>query len=295
MQSRLAYILLLLTCLFWGGNSVAGKLAVGNVSPMLLTALRWGIAFLILLILGWPRIRNDLTKLRESWIFLLLAGMFGFTVFTVALYGSLIFTTAVNTSIEQAAVPMVIFVANFVLFRLKVSITQVLGFLISIGGVMVVASHGELSRLLALDVNKGDAIMLVAVLVYGVYSVTLRWKPDVHWQSLMAGLTFSAFITALPFVVIEAAYGAVITPTPMGWAVVAYTATLPSIISQMFFIRGVEMIGSNRAGLFINLVPICGTLLSLVILGEEFHFYHAIALAMALGGIWLAERGRKAA
>ena len=295
MQSRLAYILLLLTCLFWGGNSVAGKLAVGNVSPMLLTALRWGIAFLILLVLGWPRIRKDLPKLRESWVFLLLAGMFGFTVFTVALYGSLVFTTAVNTSIEQAAIPMVIFVANFVLFRLKVSITQVLGFLISIGGVMVVASHGELSRLLALDVNKGDAIMLVAVLVYGVYSVTLRWKPDVHWQSLMAGLTFSAFITALPFVVIEAAYGAVITPTPMGWAVVAYTATLPSIISQMFFIRGVEMIGSNRAGLFINLVPICGTLLSLVILGEEFHFYHAIALAMALGGIWLAERGRKAA
>ncbi|MCO5070991.1 MAG: DMT family transporter [Rhizobiaceae bacterium] len=295
MQSRLAYILLLLTCLFWGGNSVAGKVAVGNVSPMLLTALRWGIAFLILLVLGWPRIRNDLTKLRESWIFLLLAGMFGFTVFTVALYGSLVFTTAVNTSIEQAAVPMVIFVANFVLFRLKVSITQVLGFLISIGGVMVVASHGELSRLLALDVNKGDAIMLVAVLVYGVYSVTLRWKPDVHWQSLMAGLTFSAFITALPFVAIEAAYGAVITPTPMGWAVVAYTATLPSIISQMFFIRGVEMIGSNRAGLFINLVPICGTLLSLVILGEEFHSYHAIALVMALGGIWLAERGRKAA
>ena len=295
MQSRLAYILLLLTCLFWGGNSVAGKLAVGNVSPMLLTALRWGIAFLILLVLGWPRIRKDLPKLRESWVFLLLAGMFGFTVFTVALYGSLVFTTAVNTSIEQAAIPMVIFVANFVLFRLKVSITQVLGFLISIGGVMVVASHGELSRLLALDVNKGDAIMLVAVLVYGVYSVTLRWKPDVHWQSLMAGLTFSAFITALPFVMIEAAYGAVITPTPMGWAVVAYTATLPSIISQMFFIRGVEMIGSNRAGLFINLVPICGTLLSLVILGEEFHFYHAIALAMALGGIWLAERGRKAA
>ena len=295
MQSRLAYILLLLTCLFWGGNSVAGKLAVGNVSPMLLTALRWGIAFLILLALGWPRIRKDLPKLRESWVFLLLAGMFGFTVFTVALYGSLVFTTAVNTSIEQAAIPMVIFVANFVLFRLKVSITQVLGFLISIGGVMVVASHGELSRLLALDVNKGDAIMLVAVLVYGVYSVTLRWKPDVHWQSLMAGLTFSAFITALPFVMIEAAYGAVITPTPMGWAVVAYTATLPSIISQMFFIRGVEMIGSNRAGLFINLVPICGTLLSLVILGEEFHFYHAIALAMALGGIWLAERGRKAA
>ncbi|MCO5080495.1 MAG: DMT family transporter [Rhizobiaceae bacterium] len=290
MSARIAYILLFLTCLFWGGNSVAGKLAVGNVSPMLLTTLRWGLAFVILLALGWPRIRVDLPKLRASWLFLLVAGMFGFTVFTVALYGALLFTTAVNTSIEQAAIPMVIFLANFLLFGLRVTATQVLGFFISIAGVLVVASHGDPFRLLALDVNVGDAIMLVAVLVYGLYSVVLRWKPQVHWQSLMAGLTFSAFVTSVPFALAEAASGGMILPNATGWGIVAFTVVFPSILSQIFYIRGIELIGSNRAGLFINLVPICGTLLSLAILREQFHLYHAVALGMALGGIWLAER-----
>ncbi len=290
MSARIAYILLFLTCLFWGGNSVAGKLAVDNVSPMLLTTLRWGGSFAILAIFGWPRIRADWPKLRASWLFLLLTGMFGFTVFTVALYGALNFTTAMNTSIVQAAIPMVIFLANFLLFRLRVTAAQIAGFFISIAGVLVVASHGEPARLLRLDVNIGDAIMLVAILVYGLYSVALRWKPRVHWMSLIAGMTFTAFLTSIPFTLAEAALGGLILPTGLGWMIAAFTIIFPSIIAQIFYIRGIELIGSNRAGLFINLVPICGTLLSLVILRERFHLYHAVALCMALGGIWLAER-----
>lgn len=97
-------------------------------------------------------------------------------------------------------------------------------------------------------------------------------------------------MTSLPFVAAEYASGHMVLPDLPGWAIVAYTAIFPSILSQIFYIRGVELIGSNRAGLFINLVPIFGTLLSILILGEDFHFYHALAMALVLGGIWLAER-----
>lgn len=288
--ARTAYLLLLLTALFWGGNAVAGKLAIGHVSPMMLAAARWGLAFLLLVAIGWPRLAADWPQIRRHWLLLTLLGFLGFTIFNVALYSALLFTTAINTSIEQAGMPMLIFLANFLFFRLRARPAQIAGFLISIAGVLLTASHGDPRRLLELDVNFGDALMLVAVVVYSGYSVALRFKPAIHWQSLMIVLTFAATLTSLPFVAAEYAVGRMILPDLSGWAIVAYTAIFPSILSQIFYIRGVELIGSNRASLFINMVPIFGTLLSIVILGEAFHLYHAVAMALVLGGIWLAER-----
>lgn len=290
LASRTAYLLLLLTALFWGGNAIAGKLAIGHVSPMVLAAGRWWLAFAILLAIGWPRLAADWPQLRKRWLLLMMLGFLGFTVFNVALYTALLFTTAINTSIEQAGMPMLIFLANFLFFGLRARAAQIAGFMISIAGVLLTASHGDPTRLLELDVNFGDALMLVGVVVYAGYTVALRFKPAVHWQSLMIALTFGASMTSLPFVAAEYASGRMVLPDLPGWAIVAYTAIFPSILSQIFYIRGVELIGSNRAGLFINLVPIFGTLLSILILGEDFHFYHALAMVLVLGGIWLAER-----
>jgi drug/metabolite transporter (DMT)-like permease len=292
---RHAYLLLVLTALFWGGNAVAGKLAVGHISPMLLTAARWAIAAAILSYLGRQRFAADWSAIRAKLLFLAALGFFGFNIFNLALYSAVQYTSAINVSIEQAGMPMLIFIVNYLLFGLRATAGQIVGFLLSIVGVALTASHGELLRLLQLDVNFGDALMLLAVIVYSGYTVALRSKPDIHWQSLMIVLTATAFVTTLPFVAAEFAYGAGILPDAKGWAIIAYTAIFPSILAQIFYIRGVEMIGANRAGLFINLVPIFGTLLSIVILGEDFRTFHAIAMALVFGGIWLAETsGRKA-
>src|SRR5262245_9433151 len=296
MRHRNAYVLLLLTILFWGCNVVAGKLAVGHVSPMLLTAARWVFALVILLAFGLPRLREDRQAIREHLWILIGLGAFGFTFFNVVLYSALLYTTAINVSIEQAGMPMLIFLANFLLFGIRVTVAQIVGFLLSVTGIALTASHGNPVRLLELDVNFGDALMLLAVLVYGAYTVALRFKPAIHWQSLMIVLCGSALVASIPFVAVEFWYGATIFPDARGWAVIAYTVIFPSILAQVFYIRGVELIGANRAGLFINLVPIFGTLLSILILGEDFQIYHAIAMVLVLGGIWLAEHsGRKTA
>lgn len=293
---RKAYVLLLLTTLFWGGNAVAGKLAVGHVSPMLLTAMRWAFAVVILSAFGWPRLRTDWPLLRKHIWLLTCLGMLGFSLFNAALYSALNFTSAINASIEQAGIPMFIFAANFLFFRIRVTVAQIVGFLLSLTGIAMTASHGDLVTLLALDMNFGDALMLIAVLVYSAYTVALRFKPDVHWQSLMIVMTGAAFVTSIPFAVWEAATGRLIAPDPLGWAITAYIVLFPSLIAQIFYIRGVELIGSNRAGLFINMVPIFGTLLSVIILGEAFQLYHAAAIVLVFGGIWLAEHsGRKMA
>lgn len=295
-MNRKAYVLLLLTTLFWGGNAVAGKLAVGHASPMLLTSLRWAFAAAILGAIGWPRLRNDWPVVRKHIWLLVALGGFGFTAFNAALYSALNFTSAINASIEQAGMPMVIFAANFLLFRMRVTFGQIIGFLLSLTGIALTASHGDLRTLVALDMNFGDALMLIAVLVYSAYTVALRFKPDIHWLSLMIVMTSAAFVTSIPFVVWEIGTGRVIVPDALGWAITAYMVLFPSILAQIFYIRGVELIGANRAGLFINMVPIFGTLLSVMIIGEAFQAYHAVAIVLVLGGIWLAEHsGRKMA
>ncbi|UVK40053.1 DMT family transporter [Mesorhizobium sp. AR10] len=293
---RSAYIFLLVTTLLWGGNSVAGKLAVDHISPMTLVFLRWVLAVLIMLPIGWRTLREDWPVVRRHWMLLGGLGACGFTVFNVIFYVALNYTTAINVSIEQAAIPIVIIVANFVLFRLRVNRVQIVGVVLTIVGVVLTASHGDLRQLLKLDLNFGDAIMLVAVLCYSFYSVGLRLKPAIRWQSLMLTLSIAALVTSVPFFLWEMAAGKVTLPDGRGWAVAIYTAVGVSIVSQIFYIRGNELIGANRAGLFINLVPIFGTLLSVVLVGEKFQLYQALALVLVLGGIGLAEySGRKAA
>jgi len=284
-----AYVLLLLTALFWGGNAVAGKLAVGHVSPMALTTLRWVFGLMVLGAIGWRQLGQDWPAVRRRLPFLVLLGAVGFTFFNAALYSALTMTSAINVSIEQAAIPMVIILFNFLLFRQRATWVQLLGLALSVIGVALTASHGDLTRLAELDVNFGDALMIGAVFVYAGYTLALRFKPDIHWKSFMIVLSASAFLTSLPFLAWEIQSERFIFPDMRGWLVVLYTALFPSLLSQIFYLRGVEMIGPNRAGLFVNVVPIFGTLLSIVILGEAFMLHHALALVLVLGGIWMAE------
>src|SRR5690606_4489851 len=247
----LAYLLLLLTMLFWGGNAVAGKLATGHVSPLLLTSLRWGLAVAVLAAFAGRKLQEDWPAIVRRLPLLCGLGALGFTVFSALMYSALNFTSAINVSIEQAVMPMVIFVMNFLLFRLRVTWLQGVGFVMSLVGVAVVASHGELARLAALDVNLGDALMLLAVLIYGGYTVALRFKPDIHWVSMITVLSTAAFLTSIPFVGWEYASGRMILPDAEGWAIAAFTAIFPSLLGQVLYIRGNELIGGNRAGLFV--------------------------------------------
>lgn len=293
---RHAYPLLLLASFFWAGNAIAGKLAIGHISPMFLNSSRWLIAIVVMAAIGLPQFKKDWPILRGRLVFIFLLGAVGFSLFNIALYNAVRFTTVINASIEQAAMPMFIFALNFLLYRMGVGIGQIIGFLLSVVGVALTASHGDLSTLAQMQMNVGDALMLVAVIAYSGYTVALRNKPVVHWKSLMLAMCAAAFISSIPFTLWEVADGSWYMPTAQGFAVMAYTSFFPSIISQIFYMRGVELIGANRAGLFINMIPIFGTLLSVLILGEAFQFYHAISLILVFGGIWLAEHsGRRLA
>lgn len=287
-----AYFFLTVATLFWGGNTVVGKLAVGHVSPMVLNFSRWAIALLIICAISVPQLKKDWPTLKRNWLLLLGYGAIGYTAFNGFLYTALKYTSAVNGAIEQGGIPVLIFILNFLLFRIPVSAIQILGFAISFVGVALTATRGDLDVLLSLALNFGDALLLLAVAAYAIYTIALRWKPAIHWKSLMAASALGGALTGLPLVLWEEVNGTMILPDVAGWGMIAYAALFPSLISQVFYVLGVEGIGANRAGLFINLVPVFGTLLSLAVIGEAVQPLHLIALSLVLGGIAIAEWGK---
>ena len=284
------YALLTLTTLLWAGNAIAGKLAAGVISPVALTFARWLIACVAFYFLARPHLNSDWPAIRKSLPLLFGLGALGFSAFNFGLYGALHYTTAINVTIEQSAMPVLIIFANYMFFSIRITGLQAVGVLLTIIGVLVTATRGSPLTVFETGVNRGDAVMMLAVLLYGSYTVALRFRPDIHWTSLMFVLTCSAVIFALPFYAVEILRDGFRMPGPEAWAIIAYTAIFPSMVSQIFFIRGVAILGANRAGLFINLVPIFGALLAVLILGEYFRFYHLVGLALVLSGIAMAER-----
>ena len=284
------YLLLTLTALLWGGNAIAGKLAAGHISPFLLTWLRWVGACLILIIISRNHIRRDFETIKKHWIFLFLLGAFGFAIFNGLMYLALNHTSAINVAIEQASMPLIVFFLNYLLFKTRVTAYQVAGFIITLIGVAVTVTRGNLFGLGDQPLNVGDIIMIIAIMVYGIYSVLLKNKPDIHPLSFLCVLGFAALITTSFFVVYEYYSNNLLLPDAQGRAVVLYAAIFPSVLAQLFWILGLEQIGSNRGGLFINLVPIFGAVLAVLILGEKFQAYHAAGLILVLGGIAFAQK-----
>ena len=287
------YLLLILAPMFWGGNVVAAKMVVGEMDPFLLLASRCVGATLFILPFAWRHLRADWQQVQRNWPLLMAFGAIGYALFNGFLYLGLTSTTAVNSSIEQGSLPMLILAANFIIFRVRATILQVVGVLIAITGVALTATHGDLSRILTLDVNIGDGFIILACLTYTGYTLALRFRPKVHIMSFMAVAFSGAALTAL--VMLElfgtglAGFATIPQASPKVWAVMAYVMIFPSMFSQVFYARGVELVGPNRAAPSHNLIPVFGTLGSVIILGEALELYHYVAAAIIVAGIAMAE------
>ena len=287
-----AYLLLTLTALCWGANAVLGRLAVGEISPMALVALRWLGALALLVVFAHAQVRRDWPAIRERLIFVAAMGAIGFTVFNALFYLAAHWTTAVNIGIIQGSIPVFVLLGAFAAYRTRVVALQIAGVLVTLLGVAIVASGGELARLASLALNFGDVLMIAACVLYAGYTLGLSRRPPVSALALFTVMAVAAAIASLPLALAEAALGRFQWPTPAGWIIVGLVTLFPSFLAQISFIQGVSLIGPSRAGVFVNLVPVFASILALLVLGEPFELFHGIALCLVLGGIWLSERGR---
>jgi drug/metabolite transporter (DMT)-like permease len=289
-----AYVVLTLCAMSWGGNAVAGRMAVGEVSPMLLTLLRWTGVVLLVAVFARQAVVSQWPVLRRHLPYLGGMGVLGFTLFNVLYYVAAHRTSGINLGVLQGSVPVLVLLGSLAFHGTPIRALQVAGIAVTLSGVAVVTTRGDLAGLMALQFNTGDLLMLVACAVYAAYTVALRRRPDVPGMAMFGVMAGAAALASLPFAGWEALSGTAQVPaSPTGWAVVAFVIVFPSFLAQLMFMRGVQLIGPSRAGVFINLVPVFASAFSVAMLGEHFALFHGVALALVLGGIALAERGRR--
>jgi drug/metabolite transporter (DMT)-like permease len=291
--SSSAWLLLLLTTLFWGGNVPAARLGVGEISPMVIVTGRWAIACVLLYLFLPKNVRAEWKDLLPHWRWIAFMGA------TLTTSNSLIFLAAVHTSglnlaILQGVTPVLVILGAWIAWRTPIGAVRWVGLAISIFGVVLVATNGDPLALAKTKVNIGDVLQFISSGVYAIYALALRNKPAGSAWALFALISVVSFATSLPLLAIEYASGATIWPTRQGFLVLLYIAIFTSLLGQIFFMRAVELVGPGRAANFHNLTPIFGAILSLLILGEHLQLYHAAALALVLGGIALCEKwGRR--
>jgi drug/metabolite transporter (DMT)-like permease len=288
-----AWLLLILTTLFWGGNVVAARLAVGELSPMVLVSLRWAIVSVVLAAAMRGSLRHDLEKLRAAWRYVGLMGATGFTLYNALYFEAAHWTPGINLAIVQGVSPAFILIGAKCAFGIRIGAIRWTGLLLTLAGIALIATRGDPAALAALRFNGGDLLIIAASVIYAAYTLALPRRPPVSAFVFFTGLAFAAFLTSLPLLVGEVVAGIAVWPGLKGLAVLAYIAVFPTLLAQVFFIRGVKLIGPARAGLFYNLVPVLGALLAVVFLRERFEWYHGAAMALVVAGIALAERQRQ--
>ncbi|MBS9778021.1 MAG: DMT family transporter [Gammaproteobacteria bacterium] len=286
------YILLILAPLIWGGNTVVSKLAVGEIEPMTLVFFRWLIALLVLLPVALPHVKREWCAIRQSLHWLMMYGVVGFALFNIVFYIAAQYTSAINIALIQSFIPIFILLLNFVFYKQRLVKAQLLGLVMAFLGVVLIVTKGNVTVLKKLDLNRGDLLMLFAVLCYALYSIGLRYKPSISWLSFIFVAAFFAFITSIPFALYEVItiQKPVIKLSIKSFSLLIYVGVLASIVAQISYAKGVGLIGANRAGFAINLVPVFGVVLAVIILHESIHWFHIVGMLFVLGGITISEK-----
>jgi drug/metabolite transporter (DMT)-like permease len=288
-------VLLTLVSLFWAGNAIIGRAVAESFPPILLAQLRWLGAAAIVLPFAWPHLTRDWPMIRRRWRLMLVMSFTGIACFNSMQYAALHYTTALNVVLLQATMPLLIAAASFAINRERLSLGQTSGIGVSLAGVLAIVSGGNLDVLLQLRPNPGDALFVLALAIYAVYSALLKRRPSMHWLSFLAVTVSFGAAMLIPATAAELALGARPEPTAGNALALLYVVLFPSVIAYAFFNRGVELIGPNRTGPFFHLVPLFGVVLAVVLLDERLQLAHVVGAALIATGVLVASLRRPVA
>ena len=289
------YLLLSLTMLFWSLNWVIGRAIVGHVTPFTLAYIRWIVAVAVMMPFAWPAIRASWPAVRRNWKTIAWLGFWGTGLHNVFAYAGLQYTTAVNGVILNSSVPIMIIMLGWLIYRDTITRLQALGVAISMAGVMAILTRGDISVLANFALNKGDIIVVVGMVFWAAYTVFLRHKPvEVPGLALLGCCAVVGVGLLTPLVIVEMAFmNGHVEITPATVAAMAYVGIFPSFVSYVFWNRAVAEVGSNVAGIFMHLMPVFGSLLAWLFLGEQIRLFHIAGIGLILAGITLTSRGKR--
>lgn len=286
------YLLLTLAVLFWAGNFILGRAFHAEIPPVALAFWRWLGAAVLITWPALPHLRRDQAALCRAWPAILLLALLGIAAFNTLAYSGLQYTQAINAFLIQSLMPVMIVVLSFLLFHERVSFLQTLGIIVSLSGAVMIITRGQIGNLWSLSFNHGDVLVTAAIACYAGYSVMLRKRPQAHPLAFICTIFWIGTILLLPLYVWETLNVAVMQVKLTSLMVIAYVMVFPSIVSYLCYNRGVELVGANRAGLFIHLMPVFGSLMAVVFLGEAFRWFHSAGVILIGIGIYMATRPR---
>ena len=288
--SRLsAFLLLALANLFWSGNWIAGRALRDAFDPVTMNFWRWTVAALVLAPFAVPALRGKGALLRRNAGILLFLAFTGVALFQSMVYLGLRSTLAVNAVLLNSSMPLFMLLCSWVIEREHASPRQIAGMLISLAGIVVILSRGEPAALLQLELHAGDAWILLAMPVWGIYSVLLKRRPpELGGIGFLFVITVAGVIMLAPFVALQAVLEPPHLPSAAVAAAVVYMGVAASVLAFICWNRGVATVGANAAGFTIHLLPAFGTLLAILLLGESFQAFHAAGIATILAGVLLA-------
>ena len=291
-RDKIAYILLILTTLFWSGNFIVGKAAsLFEIPPFTLNFYRWVFAWLILAPFTLPEIIRKKNYILENIGLIIILGITSITIFNSIVYYSLNFTQVISGVLTISAIPVMIIFFCWLFKIEKTNIYQISGVIFSLLGVVVIIAKADLEILLNLNFNKGDLWMVFAMFSWAIYSALLRKKKfELSQLSLLQTIISAGLIFLLPTYLIELALGYKVSIHLPFVLTLAYVVIFPGLASFIFWIKGISIIGSNRSGIFLHLMPIFSTILAIIIFQERFMIYHLIGAILIIMGIYLSNK-----
>ncbi len=289
------YLLLSLTSLFWAGNIVLARFVAGHVPPMTLSCVRWIGAFVMLWPFARPHLRRDWPALRARLPLMVALSATGFAFNNALSYWALQYTQALNALMIQSSGPLFVALWSLLLFGVRLTWAQLAGIAISLAGVLTIILRGDFAALAGIQFNKGDIMFAGAVLSFGLYSALMPRRPKTHQLSLISFTIGCGALLLLPFSIWEYSAGFTLKFDLLTVATLTYVVIFPSTLAYLFFNRGIALIGPNRAAPFLHLVPVFGSAMAILLLGEQPRLFHLVGYVLVLAGVVIASRQASAA
>ena len=281
-----------LATLFWSGNFIVGKAAtLFEIPPFTLNFYRWTFAWLILAPFTFKEIIQKKDHVFQNIKLILILGITSITIFNSIVYYSLNFTQVISGVLMISTIPVMIIFFSWVFKIEKTNIYQILGVIFSLLGVVVIVTKANFNILINLDFNKGDLWMVVAMLSWAMYSALLRKKKfELSQLSLLQTIISAGLLFLIPAYIMEMSLGYRLNINLPFILTLGYVVLFPGLASFIFWIKGISIIGSNRSGIFLHLMPIFSTTLAIIIFNEKFMSFHLFGAIFIILGIFLSSR-----
>jgi drug/metabolite transporter (DMT)-like permease len=284
-------LLLAAAALFWAAHWIVVKAITPYTTPVSLSFWRWAAALALLAPFAAPRLAHDWPAIRRAWPAFLFFGTCGTVLYNAIAYVGIRDTSAINALLFQSVTPVIIPLFAWVLFRERIRPLTAAGLAVSLCGVIAIITRLEPRVLASLELNPGDLWLLGHVALWSLYTACLRWSPkDVAPLSFMFAVMCAGMLTGLPGWLVELSLGGRFEPNAGSIAGILYLGAFPSILCYLMWNRGVAAIGPAKAGAYLHLTPLFGTILAMAFLGERLGAFHVVGFGLIIGGVWLATR-----